>query len=77
VFLRSPQNRGMELGHARSMIRQLLPGVGLPGLIYFVASRHVSVLGALALASSVPALDALYRVVTRRAQSTIGLLSSS
>jgi hypothetical protein len=64
----------MELGHARSMIRQVLPGVGLPGLIYFVASRHLPVLGALALASCVPALDALYRLVTRRAQSTIGLL---
>jgi hypothetical protein len=74
MFLRSPESGEMELGHARSMIRQLLPGVGLPGLIYFVASRHLPVLAALALASSVPALDALYRLVTRRAQSSLGLL---
>ncbi len=62
------------MSHARSIIRQLLPGIALPGLIYFLASRHVSVLIALAAASSVPLLDALYRAITRRSQSPIGLI---
>ncbi|HJP65905.1 MAG TPA: VC0807 family protein [Actinomycetota bacterium] len=60
--------------HARTMARQLLPGVALPGLIYLLVSQHVSVLVALAAASSVPLLDAVYRAVTRRAQSPVGLI---
>jgi intracellular septation protein A len=64
----------MELKHARSITRQLLPGVALPGLIYLLVSQHVSVLIALAAASSVPLLDALYRAVTRRSQSPVGLI---
>ncbi|MFN2590175.1 MAG: VC0807 family protein [Actinomycetota bacterium] len=58
----------------RTIARQLLPGVALPGLIYLLVSQHVSVLVALAAASSVPLLDAVVRAVTRRAQSPVGLL---
>lgn len=45
---------------------QVLPGMVLPGLIYFLVSRSAPVVVALAAASSVPLLDALVRVVRRR-----------
>jgi intracellular septation protein A len=64
----------MQLGQARSIARQMLPGIALPGLIYLLMSQHVSVLIALAAASSVPLLDAIYRFVTRRSQSPVGLI---
>jgi hypothetical protein len=64
----------MSVGHIRSIARQLLPGVALPGLIYLLVSQHVSVLMALAAASSVPLLDAGYRAVTGRSQSPVGLI---
>jgi intracellular septation protein A len=60
--------------HVRAMARQLLPGVALPGLIYFVARPHVGVIVALALASSVPALDTLLRLLRGRRPSGMGLL---
>jgi len=46
----------------------------LPGLIYLVASRFAPTIVSLAAASSVPALDALFRVVRRRPVSAIGLV---
>jgi hypothetical protein len=52
--------------HIRTMVRQLLPGVVLPGLIYFVVSRRAPVMAALAAASSVPLIDALTRLARRR-----------
>src|SRR5438067_7852586 len=45
---------------------QLLPGMVFPGIIYFVVSRRAPVVVSLAAASSVPALDALVRVLLRR-----------
>jgi len=62
-----------SMSHVRSMARQLLPGVVLPGLIYVLASPRVGVLGALAMASSVPALDAVLRLLRGRRPSTVGL----
>jgi hypothetical protein len=53
-------------------IREILPGVVLPGLIYLVVSRQASVLAGLAAASSVPALDAGIRLVRGRAPSLVG-----
>jgi hypothetical protein len=47
----------------RSILRQLLPGVFLPGLIYLIVSRHAPVLIALAAASSVPVLDMFGRLI--------------
>lgn len=47
----------------RTMARQLLPGLVLPGLVYFTLARHTGTLPALAAASLVPALDAVIRVV--------------
>jgi hypothetical protein len=58
----------------RTLARQLLPGLVLPGLIYLVVSRRASVLVALAAASAVPLLDAGARAVRRRPQSPFGLL---
>src|SRR5262249_56917002 len=45
---------------------QVLPGMVLPGLIYFLVSRRAPVLVALAAASCVPVVDALVRIVRRR-----------
>jgi hypothetical protein len=58
----------------RTLARNMLPGLVLPGLIYLVVSRRASVLVALAAASSVPLLDAVARAVRRRPQSPFGLL---
>ena len=60
--------------HVRSMARQLLPGVALPGLIYFLTEPHVGVIPALALASSAPAIDAVLRLLQGRRPSAIGLV---
>jgi hypothetical protein len=62
------------LSQHRTMIRQLLPGVILPGLIYFLVSRRAPVLVALACASSVPALDALVRALRGKRPTVIGLV---
>src|SRR5206468_3805472 len=60
--------------HLRGIARQLLPGILLPGLIYYAVSRQAPTLVALAAASSVPALDAVVRLLQRKAPSPIGLL---
>lgn len=53
----------------RTMIRNLLPGIVLPGLAYLAASRFTSVLVALVVASSVPLLDTAVRLSRGRAPS--------
>jgi hypothetical protein len=63
----------MGISHHRTMARQLLPGIILPGLIYLVVSRHAPVIPSLAAASSVPLLDALARLASGKAPSVIGL----
>lgn len=50
-----------------AVLWQIVPGMILPGLIYFVVSRHTSVVVALAVASSVPLMDALLRLAKGRA----------
>ena len=57
----------------RTLLRNVVPGLVLPGLIYLVASRFAPTMMALAAASSVPVLDALFRVIRRRPVSAIGL----
>jgi hypothetical protein len=61
-------------GHIRSIARQLLPGVVLPGLIYLVVSRHAPVLVALAAASSVPLLDMAWRLVRGQRPTWAGMV---
>jgi hypothetical protein len=58
----------------RSLFSQLGPGIGLPGLIYFVVSRKAPVIVALAAASAVPLLDAIVRFLRRKPQSLAGLV---
>jgi hypothetical protein len=60
--------------HSRAIVTQILPGLVLPGLIYFVVSRHTSVLVALAVASCVPLLDALVRLFLGKAPNAMSLL---
>jgi hypothetical protein len=61
------------LSPQRKVVRELLPGIVLPGLIYLVVSRSAPVIVALAAASSVPALDALVKLVRGRSPSFFGL----
>lgn len=58
----------------KAMLRQLVPGVILPGAIYFLVSRHTSVLVALAAGSSVPLLDAVWRLLRGKRPTAVGLL---
>lgn len=63
----------MGFAHHRTMIRQLLPGILLPGLIYFLVSRHAAIIPSLAAASSVPLLDTVVRLARRRPPSVFGV----
>ncbi len=56
------------------MIRQLLPGVVLPGLIYFSVARFAPLLVALAAASSVPLLDAAARLLRGKRPTPLSLV---
>jgi hypothetical protein len=58
----------------RSILRQLLPGVFLPGLIYLIVSRHAPVLVALAAASSVPVLDMFGRLIRGKRPTWAGMV---
>jgi hypothetical protein len=60
--------------HLRSILRQLLPGVFLPGLIYLVVSRKAPVLVALAAASSVPLIDVAWRLVRGKKPTWAGMV---
>ncbi len=60
-------------GNWRRIAANLLPGVLLPGLIYYAVSRSQPSLVALAAASAVPALDAVVRMIRRRPQSPYGV----
>ncbi len=50
----------------RALARQLLPGLVLPGVVYFSLVRHTGMMTALAIAASVPALDTLGKLVRGR-----------
>jgi hypothetical protein len=63
----------MTHAQPRRIVRELIPGIALPAVIYFLVSRHAPVLVALAAASSVPALDAVGRLIRGRAPSPVGL----
>ena len=65
-ILRHPQ--------VRTLFAQLGPGIGLPGLIYFIVSRRAPVLVALSAASAVPVLDALARLLHGKAPRPAGLV---
>jgi hypothetical protein len=56
------------------MIRTMVPGFFLPAILYFSLSPHVGVLIALAVAASIPGLDAVVRVVRGRAQNGMALV---
>lgn len=56
------------------MARQLIPGVFLPSLTYFAAASFTSTLVALVIASSIPLVDTVARVVRGRRPSPVGLV---
>jgi hypothetical protein len=56
------------------MLGNLLPGIALPGLIYFLVSRRAPLIVALAAASAVPLLHAGFRLLRGKRPSTIGLV---
>ena len=47
----------------KAMARQLLPGLALPGIVYFTLAPQLGTMTALAAASLVPALDAVIRLL--------------
>jgi hypothetical protein len=57
----------------RALLRNVLPGIVLPGLIYLLASRFVPTMWALGAASSVPILDSMWRVVRGKPLSAVGV----
>jgi hypothetical protein len=57
-----------------AVLWQIVPGMILPGLIYLVVSHHTSVVVALAVASSVPLLDALLRLARGKAPNAMSAL---
>ena len=66
----------MQAQHHRAILRQLLPGMILPGLIYFVATLGfgAGVILGLTCASAVPLIDVLTRVVRGKAPTAASLL---
>jgi len=60
--------------HRRTLMRQLLPGMILPGIIYFTVHTQASMMVALAAASSVPLIDVIARLVRRKAPTAASLL---
>jgi len=66
----------VSVQHHRTMMRQLLPGMVLPGAIYFLATLGfgVGVIHGLAFASMVPAIDVLSRLARRKAPTAASLL---
>ena len=60
--------------NTRAMVRHLLPGMVLPGTIYFALSPHTSVIVALAAASSVPLLDIVVRFCRRETLPPVSLI---
>jgi hypothetical protein len=63
-----------RMPHHRTLVRALLPGVVLPGLIYFTVSRQTSIVIALVAASSVPLLDAFFRLARGKRPTVAGLV---
>src|SRR3989475_13063803 len=61
-------------GHIRSMVANMLPGVVLPTIIYFILRPQLGVLLALVAASCVPAVDTVLRLVRGRAPNGFALL---
>jgi intracellular septation protein A len=58
----------------RALVWQLVPGMVAPGILYFLVSRRASVLVALAVASSVPLIDAVVRLARGKAPNAVGVL---
>jgi hypothetical protein len=69
-----PAEAAVTPGSWRRIASNLLPGVLLPGLIYFIVARHAPLLIALAAAASVPLLDSVARVLRGRPPSSYGLV---
>jgi len=67
------RDAGLHAGW-KALIRQLLPGVVLPGSIYFICVRWLPVVLALAVASSVPLLDLLVRALQGKRPRPAGLI---
>ena len=67
------RDAGLHAGW-KALIRQLLPGIVLPGSIYFICVRWLPVVLALAVASSVPLLDLLVRALQGKRPRPAGLI---
>lgn len=63
---------GLRRENVTAMIRQLVPGLALPGLIYFAVAGRAGMMTALAAASLVPVLDSILRVVRGKRPTFVG-----
>lgn len=57
----------------RTILRNVVPGLALPGLIYLVSAHFVPTLQALAIASTVPLLDTIVRLARGKTPSVVSL----
>src|SRR5262245_33903848 len=72
--MEAPPDAGMSWNHVRSMVRHMIPGFVLPAIIYFVLRPHVGTMVALAVAASVPVVEAVIRAVRGRSQNGMALV---
>jgi hypothetical protein len=63
---------GLRRENIMAMVRQLVPGLVLPGLIYFALAGRTGMMTALAAASMVPVLDSVLRLVRGKRPSFVG-----
>ncbi|TMK84079.1 MAG: hypothetical protein E6G44_10705 [Actinobacteria bacterium] len=66
--------RSTRWSHVRSMVTNMVPGFVLPAALFFSLRPHVGVMLALIVASCVPGLDAIIRIVRGRSLNWFALL---
>jgi intracellular septation protein A len=64
----------MSWNHVRSMVRHMIPGFVLPAIIYFLLRPQVGTMVALAVAASVPVVEAVIRAARGRSQNGMALV---
>lgn len=58
----------------RTILRNVIPGTVMPGIVYFAASQQLPVVASLAIASCVPVMDTVVRMARGRKPSTVGMI---
>jgi hypothetical protein len=58
----------------RTILRNVIPGTVMPGIVYFAASQQLPVVASLAIASCVPVMDTVVRMARGKKPSTVGMI---